>query len=118
MLFPHRARLALFAIMALTACKRTDPLLAFPNEAGTAVLQDIAVGSDTRIICVTPSLHESCDKRSAEVVVENVRDSGDIRSEWVTNNAVRVTIGSGVVRRFEVHSRDGKVALQTALPGI
>ena len=117
MLFPHHARLSLLAVVALTACERTDPLSALPNEAGTAVLQDVAVGADTRIICVTTSLRETCNKRSAEVLVENVRDSADIRSEWVANDAVRVTIGSGVARRFKVHSRDGKVTLQKALPG-
>jgi hypothetical protein len=100
---PRNAFIAILLAAASIGCQRADPLSALPNDSGTEMLRKTALGSDTLLICVTPTLREPCTRRTAEVVVDG---------DWKSDNVVTLRFGTGDIRRLQRRSRSGRVSLQ------
>lgn len=107
-------RLLLLAALALviSGCQRADPLSALPNKTGTEMLRKTVLGSDTLLICITPTLQEPCTKKTAEVVAERVPDLMAVRAEWLSSNVVTLVIEGGNIRRLQTRSRSGGVSIR------
>ena len=106
--------LAVFAMLSC-GCKRSDPLSAVPNQTGTAVLEDILIGSDARAICVTATRREACNSKQSEIFIEGIDKLNDVRAKWVDDNSVLVEVGSGLVRKRSDRSRDGRISISLSL---
>lgn len=96
-------------------CERSDPLSAMPNPAGTAMLTDMAIGDDSRAICVTRTLREPCNFRRSEILIDDVEDFDHVTATWAGDDLVIVDVVKGTVRRRADRSRDGRVAIRLNL---
>lgn len=87
---------AAIAALLAVACNRVDPLRM--ERSGTGDLVD-AVQGTTRLICIEPpESRRSCSTRTAQVVVRNAPDFGQVWAEWRNDNLVEVTVfGAGPV---------------------
>lgn len=106
--------LALIAIFSC-GCERSDPLSARPNSTGTAILEDKLIGADSRVICVTATLQETCNSRQSEIYVEDVENLNDVTARWIDDELVMVEVVKGTVRRSADRSRDGRIAIRLKL---
>jgi hypothetical protein len=106
--------LIVFAILSC-GCERSDPLSAVPNRTGTAVLEDILIGSDSRAICVTATTREACNSRQSEIYIEDIDSLNDVRAKWADDDLVVVEVTSGVVRRSSDKSRNGLISIRLNL---
>jgi hypothetical protein len=110
---PRNAFIAILLAAASIGCQRADPLSALPKDSGTEMLRKTALGSDTLLICVTPTLREPCTRRTAEVVVDGVAgDTLAVMADWKSDNVVTLRFGTGDIRRLQRRSRSGRVSLQ------
>lgn len=106
--------ITVFAILSC-GCERSDPLSAVPNRTGTAVLEDMLIGSDSRAICVTATTREACNSKQSEIFIEDIDSLNDVRARWVDDNLVVVDVTSGLVRRKSDRSRDGRIGIRLNL---
>lgn len=106
-----RSVLVLFAVF-ICSCKRSDPLSAVPNSAGTAVLEDMLIGTHSRAICVMATTRDVCSWRHSEIYIENVKNLSDVKARWADDNLVTVDVVTGTVRRFVNRSKDGQIAIR------
>lgn len=111
-----RSLLAAVLAAVSSGCEWGDSLSALPNDTGTEMLRKTVLGSDTLLICITPTLQEPCTSTTAEVVAENVPNLMAVRAEWLSPNVVTLRIEGGDIERLQSRSRSGRVSIRRTDP--
>lgn len=96
------------AAAILGGCERSDPLSVIPNPSGTALLHDVLVGDDARLICVTRP-KESCGRRNSQLYITDVPSLLRVQATWENDATVIVYVTQG---KIQGHRE------QRAVPGI
>lgn len=107
--------MAVVSAVPLRVCDFSDPLIATQNGRGMVLVDSVAgLTENSRTICLrAESSRTSCSARAAEVLITDVRHSGQVFAQWRNGDpqTVDVFVFGGKVERCRSPSRQGGVRI-------